>query len=174
MPHLYMILIGGMVDGCHVELHDVRFAVGPDIAACIPALKAQWWGTPKSLHLDAWGRVEAVDGYSVSVAPMGEGDADERAGAPRLFFCNMGGYDPAQFTELHANVLVVATDAQAARRKATARIRHWTSPHKDGVMACESVIDVAGATPGWRIALTPGAGDAPFAFEARYVPIGKA
>ncbi|MEM9262950.1 MAG: DUF1543 domain-containing protein [Pseudomonadota bacterium] len=176
MPKLFMILVGGMVEGCHVELHDVRFAIGDTIDDCIPALRAQWWGIPKSLHLDAWGAVEAVDGFSITLTEKG---AVQRADADhKLFFCNMGGYDPAQFTELHENVLVVAESAQEARRKAIKRIKHWTSPHKDAVLACETVIDVASAAGSdWHVALTQtpdhksGADD--FAFEARYVPIGR-
>ncbi len=175
MPQLFMILVGGMADGCHVELHDVRFAIGETIEDCVPALKAQWWGTPESLHLDAWGPVEAVDGHGVTVAPASGESAGDPDG-PRLFFCNMGGYDAAQFTELHENVLVVARDAQEARRKAIARVRHWTSPHKDAVLSCEGIIDVAGAVDAveaWRIDLSPGARETPFVFEARYIPLGK-
>ena len=36
----------------------------------------------------------------------------------KLFFVNLGGYDPDEFTELHKNVLLVAPDAKTAKAKA--------------------------------------------------------
>jgi hypothetical protein len=36
-------------------------------------------------------------------------------GDERLFFANMGGYDPREFAELHRNILVVAPDAKSAK-----------------------------------------------------------
>ena len=32
-PKLFLVVLGGRIDGCHVELHDVRFVVGSSIEA---------------------------------------------------------------------------------------------------------------------------------------------
>ena len=166
---LFAVYVGGVVEGCHVELHDMRFVAGPTIEACYDDLRAQWWGDPKSLHLDAWAPLDWVDGHAVHLAPASDGADDLR-----LWFVNLGGYDPAQFTELHANVFVVALDANAARRKALAQVGDWVSPHRDALHEIETVIDVSAAVrPSVVIRLTPDPEPRPFRFEARYVPIGK-
>ena len=164
---LFAVYVGGTVAGAHVELHDMRFVAARQIEDAYDDLRAQWWGDPKSLHLDAWGALEWADGCKVTL------DAAPGDGARRLFFVNLGGYDPAQFTELHENCFVVAEDARAARARAIERIRHWDSPHKDFVHEIETVIDVASVMRGAAIRLDPSPTPEPFLFEARYVPIGR-
>lgn len=164
---LFAVYVGGTIGGAHVELHDMRFVAASRIEDAYDDLRAQWWGDPKSLHLDAWGPVEWADGCKVTV------ETAPSAGAARLYFVNLGGYDPAQFTELHENCFVVAEDARAAKTRAMARIRHWTSPHKDFVHEIETVIDVAAAARDAHLCLDPSPAPEPFRFEARYVPIGR-
>lgn len=166
-PALYMFYVGGMVEGCQVELHDMRFAVGSSPEDCYGQLVDQWWGIPESFHLDAWGPVLHADGFNVAVT----------RGAPgpqRLWFVNLGGYDPAKFTELHHNALVVAPDARAAKQRALAQVEGWESPHKDFVANVETAVDLTAqlGQGGWGIILTQGPAK-PFQFEARYVPVGK-
>lgn len=169
MEKLFAVYIGGVVEGCHVELHDVRFAVGASIEDCYDDLRAQWWGVPESLHIDAWGPIEWTDGYRVEVVER------SAAGGVKLYLANLGGYDPKQFTELHENFFVAAADPREAKKRALAKISGWTSPHRDAILEVETVVDIA-AAPGVRqrfIKLTPDGHARPFAFEARYVPIGK-
>jgi hypothetical protein len=169
MSRLFMVLVGGAVDGAHVELHDTRFVIAPTIEDAIPDLRAQWWGRPNSIHLDAWGELEWADGYRIDLAP---GPAEESS--PRLWFVNLGGYDPTRFDELHANLVVVANDEGEAKRRALAAAPAWTSPHKDRIFAAERMLDIGATTPEWRILLTPDPTPRPFRFEARYVRIGSA
>ncbi len=167
---LFAVVVGGEVEGCHVELHDTRFVAGERIEDCYEALKAQWWGKPESLHLDAWGPLEWADGYGVEIVR----GADATEDLQRLWFLNLGGYDPSMFEELHRNVFLVAPDWRSAKTRAVAEIRDWVSPHKDYAFDVERTVDVAAALgPSWRVRLTPGAPAKPFTFEARYVPIGK-
>jgi hypothetical protein len=172
MQKLFVFYIGGTVPGCHLELHDIRFAVGATAEDCWDTLRAQWWGTPDSLHLDAWGALTAANGYDVEVRDSPQA-ADER-----LFFVHLGGYDPTQFTELHANSFRVAVDARQAKRFALREVGGWASPHRDAVMEVDSVIDISGATAerGAFLHLTPRHADLEpdiFAFETGYVPIGR-
>lgn len=165
---LFAVYVGGLIEGCHVELHDVRFAVGASIEDCYASLKAQWWGAPESLHLDAWGPLDWADGHRVEI-----GDAPPPDG-PRLYLVNLGGYDPAQFTELHENLFIVAGDERTAKKRALERVAGWVSPHKDAVLEIDGIVDVAAAAPSGRhVRLTPDDHAQPFRFEARYVPIGR-
>jgi hypothetical protein len=165
---LFAVYVGGLVEGAHVELHDMRFVIGRTIEDCFDDLKAQWWGAPESLHIDAFGALEHIDGFRIDVV-------DEPApGAEKLWFFNLGGYDPAQFTELHENVFVVAPDWRTGKKKALERVRHWTSPHKDYVFDVERAVDVAAAVaPRSYLRLTPGTAGRPFRFEARYIPLAR-
>jgi hypothetical protein len=106
---LFMFYVGGDCGDSNIELHDVRFSVGETPEACHEDLRRQWWGTPKSLHLDCWGAVEQADGYDITLSP-----ACTEQNEMKLFFLNLGGYDPDNFEELHRNVLLVATDVKAA------------------------------------------------------------
>jgi hypothetical protein len=91
-----------------------------------------------------------------------------------LWFVNLGGYDSAEFTELHKNVFVVASDDREARLRAVAQVREWESPHKDVIAEVETAIDVGRALTGSHsIRLEPRAEEKPFRFEARFMPIGK-
>lgn len=166
-PKLFAVLIGGSAPGAHVELHDMRFVIGRTIEDCYGDLRAQWWGTPESLHLDAWGPLEWADGHGVEVG-------EKAASAPeKLWFFNLGGYDPARFDELHANLFIVSPDWREAKSRALAQAAgEWVSPHKDYVFDVDAVIDVAAAAGG-HVRLVPGAPEKPFRFDARYVPIGK-
>jgi hypothetical protein len=165
---LFAVYVGGMAEGCHVELHDMRFAVGATIEECYDDLQAQWWGTPESFHIDAFGAIEWVDGHTIELGALASTQT------ARLWFLNLGGYDPAQFTELHENVFVVAADWREAKRKALAAVSGWTAPHKDAVYEIENVVDVAAALgPARHIVLRPDLSPRPFRFEARYIPVGR-
>ena len=54
---LYMFYVGGDCGSSNIELHDIRFSVGETPEDCFDDLRRQWWGEPKSLHLDSWGAV---------------------------------------------------------------------------------------------------------------------
>ena len=65
-------------------------------------------------------------------------------GPERLWFVNLGGYDPAQLAEQHAFGLFVASSPQAA--KAAARrclLPHALERHKDDLHGVEAALEVA-------------------------------
>jgi len=112
LSSLFLVVLGGRVQAANIELHDVRFVVGDTIEDTLPVLRRQWFGARRGLHLDSWMAVRFVDGFRVELRP-------EPSTAPeRLWFVNMGGYDPAQLAELHAFGLFVATSPQLARAAA--------------------------------------------------------
>lgn len=161
---VFACLVGGTVPGMRLEVHDMLFVRGDSIEACVPSLRAQWRGTPDSLHLDGWGRLDAADGHRVALR-----DAPPDGG--RLFFVHSGGYDPMRFTERHDNVFVVAPDARAAKARALEQVDYEKLPHRDALLACDVVEDITRAAGAGFLVPEPEAG-ARFAFTVDYVPLG--
>ena len=134
-PTLFLVVLGGRIAGAHIELHDVRFVAGTSIDDTLPQLRRQWFGARKGLHLDSWMAVRFVDGYRVELRP------EPFAGPERLWFVNMGGYDPQQLAELHAFGLFVATSPQAAKAAARRRLLpEVLERHKDDLHGVETAL----------------------------------
>jgi hypothetical protein len=166
---LFMFYVGGDCANSNVELHDVRFSLGNSPKDCYEDLRRQWWGDPKSLHLDCWGSVEQADGFDITLTNEPPGDTSSK-----LFFVNLGGYDPMDFAELHKNILIVAPDAPSAKQRAMTQIGDWSQPHKDRIFEIEKAIDLTALMRSYgrfltlRRATTP----KPFVFQCKYLPIG--
>jgi Domain of Unknown Function (DUF1543) len=165
-----MFYVGGKCGSSNIELHDVRFSIGETAEDCHEDLRRQWWGDPESLHLDCWGPVKQADGFDTTVA-AGPLDTSER-----LFFANMGGYDPREFSELHRNILLVAPEAGTAKQRALSLIRGWALPHRDNLLEVENLFDLSTAAVGYgyRLKFTKAAVQVPFEFSCDYLPIGSA
>lgn len=165
-----MFQLGGNFRNSNVELHDIRFSVGEKPEDCHADLRAQWWGDQAKLHVDCWGAVEQADGHDVALVT----DAPETT-PERLFFVNLGGYDPAEFTELHRNVLIVAKDANAAKTRALALVQDWARPHKDNLFEVDQTVDLSNALRqyGVHLRLTKASEEKPFKFTADYIRIDK-
>jgi hypothetical protein len=166
---LFMFYIGGDCGSSNIELHDVRFSMGNTPEDCYDDLRRQWWGEPKSLHLDCWGPVEQADGFDVALTTEPQDDTSSK-----LFFVNLGGYNPSDFNELHKNVLIVAPDRDAAKQKALGQVNDWLQPHKDRIFEIEKALDVTALlkSHGYFLMLKPATIEKPFVFECKYLPIG--
>jgi len=148
----------------------MRFAVAARVEDCYEDLRRQWWGTPESLHIDCWSELTHADGYAVSLRP------EPFQGRERLFFANLGGYDPGQFTELHDNVFVVAPDKEAAKKRGVAMVKKWMRPHRDALFEVEHLIglDEVAAGYGLHVHLAAVTDAPPFTFTtACYIKIGS-
>jgi hypothetical protein len=99
---LFAVYFGGRAARCNTELHDVVFVVGDSIESSYEKLMDKWFGDPLRLHIDSWLELKVIDGYGVSVKPHPPTQGKS------LYFINLGAYLPGQFTEVHANVFVVA------------------------------------------------------------------
>ena len=157
-PQLFLVVLGGRAEGAHIELHDVRFVVGPTLEATLPALRSQWFGRRRGLHIDSYMAVRQVGAFAVELCK------EPFAGAERLWFVNVGGYQPHLLAEEHAFGLVVATTAPAAKRQALARwLPDSQSRHKDDLHALEAVDDCLPleGVGGWRVHLIPVSEPAP-------------
>lgn len=169
--HLYACYIGGTHEKALVELHDMRFVMADSLEETFDPLRQSWWGTPKSLHIDAWGILHSVENYNVEIR-----DTPAPADHPKLYFVNLGGYTQKEFTELHQNVFVTATSPVKARVKALQPVQHWESPHKDYEYEVEDIVCVEAATLSGtprHIHLIPTNTPQPFTFTCKRVPIGE-
>jgi hypothetical protein len=167
---LWVFVVGGTVKGANTELHDVRFATGASVEACLPEIRAQWWGTPGSLHLDAWGRLDWADGYGLRVS-----DIPQEPGEPALWFVNMGGYVPGEFGEAHRNLFVIARDAAEAKARGLKLCRGWARQvHRDYAFDVDALIRV-GDTLGLHrhVQVSPDPNERPFQFETGYWPVKR-
>lgn len=165
---LYMFYVGGDCGNSNVELHDVRFSIGDTPEDCHEDLRRQWWGDADSLHLDCWGAVEQADGFDIALTHDKQTES-----ADRLFFINLGGYDPAEFGELHRNILLVTPDANLAKERAKAQIKHWSMPHRDQLFDVEKAVDISALMQryGYSLRLTRATREKPFTFVCKYLPI---
>lgn len=132
--HLFLVVLGGRSRGCHIEQHDVRFVAGGRIEDTLPQLRRQWFGLQRGLHLDSWLQVRQVEGWRVELRP------EPFTGPQRLWFINVGAYDPDCPWELHAFGLFVADTAAAAKAQAKRRLLVGAAQqHKDDSCAVETV-----------------------------------
>ena len=132
------MVLGGRTAQSHIELHDVRFVAGFSLEDTIPELRRQWFGRREGLHLDSFMTVRAIDGYAVGLGPEPPAPRPER-----LWFVNLGAYQPDCLAELHHFGLVVARSAQAAQAAAK---RQWLAGallrHKDDLVAVDDCLAI--------------------------------
>lgn len=110
MKKLFMITLGGKAKGANIEVHDVQFIIAKDIKETYKILKDNWYGVALKLHLDAYKVVDGVNGYGVSITE----DKDESD--IKLYFVNIGAYDPETHDEIHYYKLVPAKNREDAKK----------------------------------------------------------
>lgn len=166
---LFAIYIGGEMAGANIELHDMRFIAAPSMRQTHDELRRQWWGIPESLHIDCWAEITHADGFKVELKP------EPFRGREKLYFVNLGGYDPAEFAERHQNVFVVADSVTKAKAQAMQAVQGWKELHRDEMYEAEQAFCLNETIDRERlyIHLTPGESNEPLAFSCRYNPIGK-
>jgi hypothetical protein len=142
---LFALYIGGEHPRANIEVHDLRFVVAPSVRETYDQVRAQWWGTPDSLHVDCWAEIDHVDGYDVVLAP------EAFAGKERLYYVNLGGYDQTDFLENHRNVFVVARTQSEAKTRVLRANKGWKQLHCDDVHEAERVFGLADAAPQQRL-----------------------
>jgi len=168
---LFMAYVGERVTGCHLELHDIRFAIGNSIEECYDQIRATCWGIPEKLHLDCWGALEYADGYNITLK------AEKPATDKKLFFVHLGGYTEDTFTEHHKNLLLVGEDENNVKKRALTHddAKSWSMAHKDSQFDIDDVISVQDSLKekGLYIHLEKTEDVKPFLFKCTYVPLGK-
>ncbi len=164
-----MFYVGGDYANSNIELHDIRFSVGKTAQSCYDDLRKQWWGKPRSLHIDSWAEIDHADGYDVSISPA------PFKGHEKLYFLNLGGYNKIDFEEVHKNLLAVEMTSRDAVQKSLRGLKEWLQPHKDTILDVEKVISLSElmATEGLFIHLKKSDVNKGLSFTVRYIKLNK-
>jgi hypothetical protein len=113
---LYMLLLGCVPPGRHIEQHDIFFGIATSLNELVPEIKA-FWPEPERIHIDAWREVNVVEGYQVNIIPRA-GNAAPGEQPNKLFFINLGGYQENKFEEQHYVLLTVKENRASALKEA--------------------------------------------------------
>ncbi len=173
MLGLFAVYLGGRAPGCRTELHDVAFAVGDTIEDCHGQLLDGWFGSPDGLHVDSWVKFGCVDGHWVSLVPQGAAPPPVE-GAPKLFFVNMGGYQPERFMEFHAGYFLVGANKGEVKVRARAMLAAHMQylPHADDLIDVDDCLEL-GAVGHYTVTLTPAPGVKESPITNGYFPIPR-
>lgn len=112
--NLYMIMLGCTPKGRLTEQHDIFFGIASSLQELIPDIYSFWPEAEKQIHIDSWQKVTQVDDFSIEIIARNEVIENPL----KLFFINLGGYQPGQFEEFHHKLLVVASSKSDAIKKA--------------------------------------------------------
>ena len=145
--YLFLVVLGGRAHKANVELHDVRWVVGPKIEDTFNVLRKNWFGSIDGLHIDSFKKIEHVDGYKINLKIFEKNKIKNKQSSNQinpqknLWFVNIGGYDPSSMQEKHEFGLVVASSSLEAKNKA---ISKWLSgcrkKHKDDIASLNTLI----------------------------------
>ena len=107
-------MLGGRAEKANIELHDVRWVVGSKIEDTYDTLRNGWFGSSKGLHIDSYKRIQYIDGYKINLINSEKDKIDKKKfveknkAKKKLWFVNIGGYDPTSMQEKHEFGLVIA------------------------------------------------------------------
>jgi hypothetical protein len=148
-PKLFAVYLGGRAPKCNTELHDVVFTVGSTIEDTYERLLDLWFGSSEGLHIDSWMELSIVDGHRVTLR------REPATSEKKLYFVNLGAYTAGQFTELHANAMVVATSEREVKSRAKAELlRGMVAVHTDDLFDIDDCLEIL-SVDGYAITLEP-------------------
>lgn len=134
---LFAVYLGGYIERCNTELHDVVFAVGNSIEETYPQLFEKWFGNPKRLHIDSWLELDIVDSHRIILSPH------QNQNSRKLYFINLGAYVAGQFMEFHENAFFVGeSETKVKERAIKALCDGMTKIHKDNLYDVDDFIRV--------------------------------
>jgi hypothetical protein len=151
-PKLFAVYLGGRASRCNTELHDVVFVVGTSIEQTYERLIDLWFGSAEGLHIDSWMELSIVDGHRVVLTktPQQTSDSDKK-----LYFVNLGAYADGEFTELHANAIVVATSEREVKARAKSELlRGKNTIHTDDLFDIDDCLEI-NSVDGYHVVLEP-------------------
>ena len=164
---LYLVVLGGRAEKANIELHDVRWVVGSKIEDTYDTLRNDWFGSPEGLHIDSYKKIKFIDGFRVNLINF-ENDKIEKKQSvkknkskKRLWFVNIGGYNPTSMQEKHEFGLVTASNKLEAQNIAKSKwLIGYKKKHKDDISSLEKLIssddcELIKNIGNWEIELTP-------------------
>ena len=150
----------------NIELHDVRWVVGSKIKDTYDTLRKDWFGSPKGLHIDSYKKIKYVDGYKINLINFKKDKIDKKQlvknnkDKPRLWFVNIGGYNPTSMQEKHEFGLVIASTKLEAKNIAKSKwLIGCKKKHKDDIASLEMLVcsddcELIKKIGNWEIELT--------------------
>ena len=165
---LYLVVLGGRAKKANIELHDVRWVVGSKIEDTYDTLRKDWFGCQKGLHIDSYKKIKYLDGYKINIRNVENLKinkknkfSDKSNSNKKLWFVNIGGYDPSSLQEKHEFGLVIASNKLEAINKAKSKwLIGCKNKHKDDISSLETLNFCDDCEPikkidNWEIELTP-------------------
>jgi len=164
---LYLVVLGGRAKKANIELHDVRWVVGSSIEDTYDTLRKDWFGSPKGLHIDSYKKIRFIDGFKINKINAEKDKIDKKKlvkknkAKKKLWFVNIGGYNPNSMQEKHEFGLVTASTKLEAKNIAKSK---WLigskKKHKDDLASLEMIISCDDCEQikkigNWEIKLTP-------------------
>ena len=160
-------MLGGRSKKANIELHDVRWVVGSKIEDTFDALRKNWFGSPKGLHIDSYKKIQYVDGYKINLINVENHKIEKKQLVKKirpkknLWFVNIGGYNPTSMQEKHEFGLVTASTKLEAKNIAKSKwLIGCKKKHKDNLASLEMIIrcddcEKIKNVGNWQIELTP-------------------
>ena len=149
-PHkkfLFLVVVGGRSPKANIELHDVRWVIGSKIEDTFDQLRNDWFGSYNGLHIDSYKKIESIDGYKINLRnkennePKNKIFKKEKFPNKKLWFVNIGGYDPSSMQEKHEFGLVVASSKLEAKKIAKSKwLIGCKKKHKDDIVSLKMLI----------------------------------
>ena len=144
---LYLVVVGGRIPKANIEVHDVRWVIGSKIEDTFHDLRKGWFGTIDGLHIDSYKKIYSVDGYKIKLKKSPNKNSKSNfykiKDNKKLWFINLGGYNPKSMQEIHEFGLVVASTASDAKKIAKSK---WLNGFKkklnDDISCLQSFSDV--------------------------------
>ncbi|UCM85622.1 MAG: DUF1543 domain-containing protein [Rickettsia endosymbiont of Culicoides impunctatus] len=138
-PKLGIFYLGGKIEGCNIEIHDVVFVIGKSNIDMSQQIKGKWIGTPEFLHIDSWFIADSMDGFNIHIQ-----ETKPTASENHLFFVNLGSYKNNSFGEYHFMTLVVAQSRSEAIEKAREKApKNEEMQHSDNIHDIDECIRIS-------------------------------
>ncbi len=145
---LYLVVVGGRIPKANIEVHDVRWVIGSKIEDTFDDLRKGWFGTIDGLHIDSYKKIYSVDGYKIKLKKSQNKNSKSNIfnkikDNKKLWFINLGGYNPKSMQEIHEFGLVVASTASDAKKIAKSKwLNGFKKKHNDDINCLQSFSDV--------------------------------
>ena len=145
--YLYLVVLGGRIPKANIEVHDVRWVIGSKIEDTFDDLRKSWFGSIDKLHIDSFKKIYSVDGYKIKLKKSQNKESKIRINKTKdikkLWFINLGGYNPKSMHEKHEFGLVVASTASDAKKIAKSKWLNGSfKKHHDDINCLQSFSDV--------------------------------
>ena len=164
---LFLVVVGGRSPKANIELHDVRWVIGSKIEDTFDQLRNDWFGADNGLHIDSYKKIDSIDGYKINLINKENNESKnkickkDKIPNKKLWFVNIGGYDPSSMQEKHEFGLIVASSPSEAKTKAKSKwLIDCKKRHKDDISAIKKFTDVDDCEvikniKNWEIELIP-------------------